>query len=765
MHTSRILKAAGAALCVTSCLSAAFAQSQYEWRYYRPGNTGIQGDFNECIYIGLDGDPWIAGYNPVAEEGGIAKFIQADNRWFNVSNIDYAAFGSANDVGTSRVSDMISDGQGNLWMATWVGVLRMNLAAGPSSLVMYNQTNSPLLGGRTYDITLAPDGSIWVIADGGLFRFNSTTNAWNAMGGAGGGRIAAQAKPGGGYYIWVTGEGSSGMTRWDSTTQVWTQIPYAIGNPVALMSKDSVDDAGNMWALKLADNQGNWTLDCKRPNGTWIAPPLPPVTTQMSAPFSAIKPFGNSQAYLIVIGPDLFYHLHLFNGTSWSDLGTVPHSGFIDDLEFAPDGTIWVCGTGNGGAVRRDSVTGEWQRYRVTNTSQFDFFNNDLTIDHQTGDVYACANAASDIGGMVKFDGTRWTDFVTYLDYGLGGPWPFPGAPQSEAIYVRPSNGHVVVNPINSFTHDFDGASWTSIPGGADEMDQYLEDSLGRLWGTGHTFGTWILENGAFTMVDFFPKRLHRDPDRPGTIWMGTGSEVVRTDRTYSFSRSVADFPQINNIGQTFTGMAADHNGIAWVGSTAQWWDGMGGTLIRIDADTGTHQMWRHDLGWPFPGDQVTPLLTTPDGRVWMIYQEVVFPSTVAGLLAWDGTNVVTFPAPPNGAWQFGGLPHLGITDIEVKVIPDGYELWMSCISRGLAVLKVTNGPACDSIDFNNDGSLFDPTDIDAFLSVFSEGPCVPPTSTCNDIDFNNDGSLFDPCDIDSFLLVFSEGPCTLCGQ
>ncbi|MFO0204485.1 MAG: hypothetical protein ACK528_15310, partial [Alphaproteobacteria bacterium] len=460
---------------VTSCLSTAFAQSQYEWRYYRPGNTGIQGDFNECIYIGLDGDPWIAGYNPVAEEGGIAKFIQADNRWFNVSNIDYAAFGSANDVGTSRVSDMISDGQGNLWMATWVGVLRMNLAAGPSSLVMYNQTNSPLLGGRTYDITLAPDG------------------------------------------------------------------------------------------------------------------------------------------------------------------------------------TIWVCGTGNGGAVRRDSVTGEWQRYRVTNTSQFDFFNNDLTIDHQTGDVYACANAASDIGGMVKFDGTRWTDFVTYLDYGLGGPWPFPGAPQSEAIHVRPSNGHVVVNPINSFTHDFDGTSWTSIPGGADQMDQYLEDSLGRLWGAGHTFGTWILQNGAFTMVDFFPKRLHRDPDRPGTIWMGTGFEVVRTDRTYSFSRSVADFPQINNIGQTFTGMAADHNGIAWVGSTAQWWDGMGGTLIRIDADTGTHQMWRHDLGWPFPGDQVTPLLTTPDGRVWMIYQEVVFPSTVAGLLAWDGTNVVTFPAPPNGAWQFGG--------------------------------------------------------------------------------------------------------------
>lgn len=74
-------------------------------------------------------------------------------------------------------------------------------------------------------------------------------------------------------------------------------------------------------------------------------------------------------------------------------------------------------------------------------------------------------------------------------------------------------------------------------------------------------------------------------------------------------------------------------------------------------------------------------------------------------------------------------------------------------------------GLYCDAIDFNNDFSYFDPQDIDAFLSVYSEGPCIPSYATCNDIDFNNDGSLFDPCDIDSYLLVFSEGPCTRCGQ
>ncbi len=71
----------------------------------------------------------------------------------------------------------------------------------------------------------------------------------------------------------------------------------------------------------------------------------------------------------------------------------------------------------------------------------------------------------------------------------------------------------------------------------------------------------------------------------------------------------------------------------------------------------------------------------------------------------------------------------------------------------------------CNDIDVNNDGASFDPQDIEAFLSIFSEGPCVPATQTCDDIDFNNDAGLFDPCDISSFLAVFSEGPCTACGQ
>ncbi len=91
-----------------------------------------------------------------------------------------------------------------------------------------------------------------------------------------------------------------------------------------------------------------------------------------------------------------------------------------------------------------------------------------------------------------------------------------------------------------------------------------------------------------------------------------------------------------------------------------------------------------------------------------------------------------------------------------------GYGLANSNSNAPLVSFVATILPpgVCDDIDFNRDGSRFDPVDIDAFLSVYSEGPCLPAGAQCRDIDFNNDGSLFDPRDIEAFLSVFGEGPC-----
>jgi hypothetical protein len=141
----------------------------------------------------------------------------------------------------------------------------------------------------------------------------------------------------------------------------------------------------------------------------------------------------------------------------------------------------------------------------------------------------------------------------------------------------------------------------------------------------------------------------------------------------------------------------------------------------------------------------------------------------LANLRFVDFAAVAGGPAgPENGLWNDkffaidAGSPNRGIgTDNEFGTQGLG-AIYLADNVRG-TIAPI--GPTCDSIDFNNDGSAFDPVDIDAFLSVFSEGPCIPTGATCNDIDFNNDGALFDPCDVASFLLQFSEGPCTSCGQ
>jgi uncharacterized membrane protein len=107
---------------------------------------------------------------------------------------------------------------------------------------------------------------------------------------------------------------------------------------------------------------------------------------------------------------------------------------------------------------------------------------------------------------------------------------------------------------------------------------------------------------------------------------------------------------------------------------------------------------------------------------------------------------------------------------VPISISADGTSMTFVGFSEGVQAYwlvndLVTSISACDCVNFNNDGAAFDPQDIEAFLSVYSEGPCIPESADCGDIDFNNDESSFDPCDIQSFLSVYSEGPCTLCGE
>ncbi len=149
-----------------------------------------------------------------------------------------------------------------------------------------------------------------------------------------------------------------------------------------------------------------------------------------------------------------------------------------------------------------------------------------------------------------------------------------------------------------------------------------------------------------------------------------------------------------------------------------------------------------------FAGNPVTSLITS-----------VIAERISTGLPATSGIQVT---GGANGIYQLALTPvREGTDEFRITAFTSGER---TIVLMPTTTVTVGAPITCDSIDFNNDSSLFDPQDIEAYLSVYSEGPCVPTNATCNDIDFNNDTSVFDPCDIASFLTRYSEGPCTPCG-
>ncbi len=675
-----LFNAALLALTVT----LAQAETTYSWRYYRVGNTGIQGDYNEAVWIAPDGDPYIGGYDPIFEEGGFAKFIQSENCWVNYSNVDYPIIGHPNDTGCTRVTDIVPDALSRLWMGTRRGVLRYDPAVGAGSLIRFGPGNSPVTNETVFDVERAPDGTLW-FANNGCIRYDPANDAWTRWD-AGNVFLGAQPKAGGGYYVWSADRYFGYVFRYDSAAGMWTNwLPQSQGEVAGMPGKDCVDDAGNFWAFRMPATPGDWeTLEYRRPDGTWVspAPPYPAVTYDTWA-FNA---YGDRLAVLV----DGNGYVYQFSGTNWISLGQWRPGAYTYSADVDAAGNVWVSGVG--GAAKRDAQTGQWQRYRITNTGNYDDFNRDLTIDTENDYIYTGANAAPGVGGMTRFDGQRWVGWNNST-YGLGWNWPFPND-YCTALAYRSSTGRIAVSPLNWLygIHEWTGSGFNTLlqDGGAQRM---CEDSQGRLWALGEYYSLTYYDGNGWTDVPVvgWGTNIRKDPTAPGTVWTITGYQILRTDGgTYNFSRTIADFQELTDNTDQFLGLATAANGVAWVGATALY-DGPtpGGALIRIDANTGAYQMLRSSQGWPFPGDTVTPWAVTPDGRLWMQYDDSNYPYTERGLCWWDGTNVGAFPAPPGGEPQWGGLPHAQIDDVEVRVIPGGYELWMSCVSRGLAVLTV----------------------------------------------------------------------------
>jgi hypothetical protein len=656
-----------------------FAQNspQYSWRYYRPGNTGIQGDYVTAVWVDENGDPYIAANTGNWGEGGIAKLDQAENKWVNYSNVDFPAMGSF-DNGDIQLLDIVEDYNKNLWMGNFNGALKFSPETGASSFEQFGLSNSELLG-YTTDIDLAPDSTLWFVS-GGMVSYDPNDDLWTYREGANT-RIAVQPKPDGSYVVWSADTYFGSVFIYNSATQQLTDyMPAVLGEVAGLPGKDCVDDVGNFWALRMSVD-GNWeTLEYQQPDGVWIYPDPP--YENVSFYINAFKAYGAGKALLVTTTGETW----MFDGTAWQNYGIWRDGDFTTSVDIDNEGNVWVCGSG--GAAKRDVSTGTWQRYRITNTSQIDYFVEDMSIDTE-GNVWMTGNAGTGVGGFQKFDGTNWTGFNEYT-YGLGYPFPYQ-ADNTQAIYSRPSNGDVVFNPTFNGIHSWDGENFFPLEDFLTSSEGFVEDSEGKLWSIGEYYSLRYYNDNTTVWTDVpivgWGSKMIKDPTLPGTIWAVTDYELLRTDGSSSYPLYIEDIP---GSAAWFTGFAVQDS-FVWTGTWTQF-TSTGSTLLRFNTNTGLYDTWEHDQGWPFPGEHVRPMTITPDGKLWMQYDSE-YPSTDAGILWYDGETIETFPSSPGGIPQWGGLPNSNIKDLEVKEIPGGYELWMSCMGRGVAVLEVITDP------------------------------------------------------------------------
>ncbi|MBW6492289.1 MAG: hypothetical protein K0B15_13975 [Lentimicrobium sp.] len=206
-----------------------------------------------------------------------------------------------------------------------------------------------------------------------------------------------QPKTNGNYLVWSADPYYGYVFTFNSETgECINYLPETVRDVAGLPGKDCVDEAGNFRALRIASG-GDWeTLEHQRPVGIWVYPEPP--YQNVSFYIDAFKAFVNGKALLVTENGETW----IFDGTAWENYGIWRPYEVATSVDIDQSGDIWVCGVA--GAARCDVNTGQWQRYRITNTSQIDYFVEDLTIDGEEN-IWMTGNAGPGVGGFQKFDG------------------------------------------------------------------------------------------------------------------------------------------------------------------------------------------------------------------------------------------------------------------------------------------------------------------------------------------------------------------------
>lgn len=641
---------------------------------------------------------------------------------------------------------------------------RVNPSVVTSGIARWDGTNwasiGALAGGSSgsAQAVLAFQGDLYVggsfasaggVAATNLARYNTTTGVWSPHGNPNADVRALEQYTGlafasarlyvGGTFTSIGGIATAGAVRYSPSATTWTSL----GTPVAGASCNHLFVRSTGISSHQVAAVWNWAGGGDLSREAFVLNSTTWNSINGASPSNCYAISVHGGQYVVGRSTELVYDeyaLLRWNDAQWAPLNQTGMLGTgTQSLVFEPTTGDLIAGVTvldtsgnpfNTSIARRASTTGVWTFMDGTfELIQSEPSNINAIVVSPSGVVYAGGRFAlidgNPVANIARWNGTGWVSLGT----GVNGT--------VYALLTIP-NGDLIV--AGDFTEAggvarariarWNGMAWSSLAEGIPANGSYVFALAQLPNGNLIAGGDFLVAGGVVA---------HNIAQWNGTTWTTLGSGT--NGRVHSLASTSDGSVYVGGVFSTAGGVPAV-NLARWNGSA---WSALPPLFDSWNNLAALHVLPDDSLlvgGTFWSGSIPTQNIVRLKDSTWSGVDGGVSEGS-------GGASITSLALLPSGRVAVGG-----------EFLLAGGEN-----SAYFALLDIPSNCGCDSIDFNNDTSLFDPQDIEAFLSVYSEGPCVPASATCNDIDFNNDTSLFDPCDIDSFLVMYSEGPCTPCGQ
>jgi ligand-binding sensor domain-containing protein len=654
----------GAIPLALGLLSAAptFAQDP-EWSLLRPSNSGIPGEEIRCLGFHPDGKLWVGARWIFWQEGGFGIYDLGSDVWTNYSNFE-------TPIPSEYLNDVAFGADGSVWIATDNGLVHKQ----GDAWTVYSTANAPLLHNIILDVELDSQGHVWMNntnvqhQSAALFEFDGVNwrrfsvptdipweDPWRQLHG-----LLVDRND----HVWVGNMSLPGVAEYDG--QSW----ILRGQNIDLLVPHAADQANGVWLVT-----GYLGYDAYRWNGTSFVrfgggtPPLSTTTiTKIAVDKSGSLFIGNWMGEVAK---------STNQGLTWSPFRVV--TARVTGFAFDPASTeVWI---GSAGAVHRCNALGQLLHvYNSFNTGIQDFW-----IDRMMPDRDGFFWTATGEGGLSRFDGFRWRNWGAHN--AASEPYPFEGNEPMGCAYQDRNGVHWFggngIARWDSQTGQFTGFwNWENNQGmGVGLWTYFAEDASDRLF-SADKYGSifrfdptgqrWVLE----PIQPYAPMGLPgMQADGQGNVWVAGWFDVYRWDGSGWSTISLPNPNYFFDLGG-ISCMDIGPDGVFWFG-TAEGivrWDGVTFALFN-----GTNT--------PLPANYVSGVDVRGNGLLAIAAGDDANHSGVS-LIDGDPSEagnwtVYRYGSSPLAHWQVG----------QIAFDTDG-DLWISCLSMGVVILRVGLDPA-----------------------------------------------------------------------